>query len=238
MDIRRLRGLGFGLLALIALAATSLGAAAQELKLRILSTSDLHTYILDYDYYQDAIDESVGLVRTATLIRAARAEVRNSLLIDAGDTIQGNPLGDYVAKERPLADGEVHPIIRAMNLLAYDASAVGNHEFNYGLDFFTKAIAGAKYPYLSANIFLEGPDHANAPTLVAPYVILDREFTDEAGGKHKLRVGVIGFTPPQIMQWDYTNLNGKTFTTDIVEAAQRFVPRMKAEGADLIIAAV
>ena len=125
-----------------------------------------------------------------------------------------------------------------MNLLNYDASAVGNHEFNYGLDFFLRATGGAKYPYVSANIFRVSQDRANAPTLVRPYVILDREFTDENGTKQKLRVGVIGFTPPQIMKWDFTNLNGKVFTIDIVEAAERFVPRMKAEGADIVIAAV
>ena len=140
------------------------------------------------------------------------------------------------AKEKPLGDGQVHPIVRAMNLLNYDAAAIGNHEFNYGLEFFAKAISGAKYPMLSANIYKEQADKATAPTLVPPYTILDREFTDEAGAKHKIRVGVIGFTPPQIMTWDMAHLKGKVFTTDIVEAAQRYVPRMKAEGADIIIA--
>jgi 2',3'-cyclic-nucleotide 2'-phosphodiesterase/3'-nucleotidase len=236
MDIRRLRSLGVGLLAAVALVFATVAAWAQELKLRIISTSDLHTHVVDYDYYRDAPDDSLGLARTAGLIKAARAEAKNSLLIDAGDTIQGNPLGDYVAKEKPLGDGQVHPIVRAMNLLNYDAAAIGNHEFNYGLEFFAKAISGAKYPMLSANIYKEQADKATAPTLVPPYTILDREFTDEAGAKHKIRVGVIGFTPPQIMTWDMAHLKGKVFTTDIVEAAQRYVPRMKAEGADIIIA--
>ena len=138
MDIRRLRSLGVGLLAAVALVFATVAAWAQELKLRIISTSDLHTHVVDYDYYRDAPDDSLGLARTAGLIKAARAEAKNSLLIDAGDTIQGNPLGDYVAKEKPLGDGQVHPIVRAMNLLNYDAAAIGNHEFNYGLEFFAK----------------------------------------------------------------------------------------------------
>ena len=126
-------------------------------------------------------------------------------------------------------------MIRAMNQLKYDAAAVGNHDFNYGLDFLKTTIAAAKHPYLSANVFVAGPDPAKAPNLVKPYVILDREFKDDTGATQKIRVGIIGFTPPQIMMWDYANLNGKVFAIDIVDAAKRFVPQMKREGADIVM---
>src|SRR5215470_12682320 len=112
-------------------------AQAQEtaLRLRLLSTTDIHTHIVDYDYYRDQRDTSLGFARTATLIRQARAEVRNSMLFDSGDLIQGNPLGDYVAVEQRLQPGQIHPVFKALNQLDYAAATLGNHEFNYGLDF-------------------------------------------------------------------------------------------------------
>jgi 2',3'-cyclic-nucleotide 2'-phosphodiesterase/3'-nucleotidase len=69
-------------------------------------------------------------------------------------------------------------------------------------------------------------------------VILDRDFIDEGGISRRLRVGVIGFVPPQIMQWDKANLDGRVFVIDTVEAARRYVPQMRAAGADLVVALV
>jgi 2',3'-cyclic-nucleotide 2'-phosphodiesterase/3'-nucleotidase len=110
------------------------GAESQgpTLKLRLLETTDIHTNIVNYDYYQDMPTDEFGLAKTASLIIAARQEVENSMLFDNGDLIQGNPLGDYVAKINPLKPGETHPVYKAMNLLEYDAGGIGNHEFNYG----------------------------------------------------------------------------------------------------------
>jgi 2',3'-cyclic-nucleotide 2'-phosphodiesterase/3'-nucleotidase len=213
---------------------------AQEptLRLRLLSTTDIHTHVVDYDYYRDQRDASLGLSRTATLIRQARAEVRNSLLFDSGDLIQGNPLGDYVAVEQRLQPGQVHPVYKAMNQLDYAAATLGNHEFNYGLDFLRTTLAGANFPYVTANVFVAGPDRAAAPPLIQPFVILDRDFVDEAGATRRLRVGAIGFVPPQIMQWDQKNLDGRVFVIDVVEAAKRYVPQMRAAGADVVVALI
>jgi 2',3'-cyclic-nucleotide 2'-phosphodiesterase (5'-nucleotidase family) len=114
-------------IALVALAVLGwLPAQAQDaaLRLRLLSTTDIHTHIVDYDYYRDQRDASLGLSRTATLIHQARAEVRNSLLFDSGDAIQGNPLGDYVAVEQRLQPGQVHPVFRVMNQLGYAAASL------------------------------------------------------------------------------------------------------------------
>jgi len=224
---------------LLGLAALGwLPAQAQEaaLRLRLLSTTDIHTHIVDYDYYRDQRDISLGLARTAALIRQARGEVRNSLLFDSGDLIQGNPLGDYVAVEQRLQPGQVHPVFKALNLLDYAAASLGNHEFNYGLDFLRLSLAGAGFPYVTSNVFVAGPDRAAAPPLIQPFVILDRDFIDEGGATRRLRVGAIGFVPPQIMQWDKANLEGRVFVIDVVEAARRYVPRMRAAGADLVVA--
>ncbi|WP_020593326.1 bifunctional 2',3'-cyclic-nucleotide 2'-phosphodiesterase/3'-nucleotidase [Kiloniella laminariae] len=222
--------------ALLALGVTA--ASATEVQLRILETTDIHVHVVDYDYYQDQASVTVGLARTASLIKEARKEVSNSILIDNGDLIQGNPLGDYMAKERGLKAGEVHPVFKAMNLLDYDAGNLGNHEFNYGLEFLNESINDAAFPYVSANVFADDgdADPTNDKPLYDPYVILNREMVDATGEKHAIKIGVIGFLPPQITQWDETNLKGRAVTHDIVETAQRYVPQMKAEGADIIIA--
>ena len=90
----------------LAMAALWSPAQAQQLKLRLLQTTDLHMHLLGWDYYQDKPAEEFGLDRTATLIKAARAEVMNTLLFDNGDLLQGNPLGDYMAKVKPLRPGQ------------------------------------------------------------------------------------------------------------------------------------
>jgi 2',3'-cyclic-nucleotide 2'-phosphodiesterase / 3'-nucleotidase len=217
-----------------------LPAQAQDavLRLRLLSTTDIHTYIVDYDYYRDQRDTSLGLSRTAALIQQARSEARNALLFDSGDAIQGNPLGDYVAVEKPLQPGQVHPVYRVMNQLGYAAGSLGNHEFNYGLPFLRLALAGATFPIVTANVFTAAPDRATAPPLIQPFALLDRDLVDEAGVTRRLRIGVIGFVPPQVMQWDRANLEGRVFAIDIVEAARRYVPQMRAGGADLVVALV
>jgi 2',3'-cyclic-nucleotide 2'-phosphodiesterase/3'-nucleotidase len=211
---------------------------AAPLKLRVLETTDLHMYLLAWDYFQDQPTEDYGLARTAPLIKAARAEVKNSLLFDNGDLLQGSPLGDYVAKVRPLPAGAVHPAMRVLNALGVDAGNIGNHDFNFGLPFLRQAIAGAAFPYVSANTRIDDGDGnpANDPPAFNPYVILERTFTDEAGAPQKLRVGVIGFVPPQILIWDRAHLSGRITVHDIVESARRYVPEIRARGADLVIA--
>lgn len=214
-------------------------ALAAELKLRILETTDVHMNLLNYDYYQDKVTHEYGLAKTITLIKAARAEAKNSLLIDNGDLIQGNPLGDLVARIKPLAKDQVHPAYKVMNPLSYDAANIGNHEFNFGLPFLRQAMAGADFAYVNANVRTAAVgvgDAMKAPFAFTPYVILERRFTDDAGAAQTLKIGVIGFVPPQIMQWDKAHLEGKVVVTDIVETAAALVPEMRAKGAQLVIA--
>lgn len=211
---------------------------SSTLKLRLLQTTDIHTNIVNYDYYQDKATDEFGLAKTATLIKKAREEAKNSVLIDNGDLIQGNPLGDYVAKIDPLKDGEVHPVYKAMNLLGYDAGNIGNHEFNFGLEHLERSLAGAEFPYVNSNVYIDDKDGNpdNDKNKYTPYLILDRTFKDESGKDVQLKVGVIGFVPPKIMQWDKANLEGHVIAKDMVETAKKFVPEMKEKGADIIIA--
>ena len=131
----------------------------------------------------------------------------------------------------------MHPVITAMNTLGYEASTLGNHEFNYGLDFLMKSLAGAKFPVVSANVVKEmGASAREDKTLIPPYVIIDKQVKDGAGKTHTVKVGLIGFVPPQIMNWDQRHLVGKVQARDIVETAKAYVPEMKEKGADVVIA--
>ena len=223
--------------ALIALHPFSARAQGAQAHLRIMETTDLHVHVYPYDYYSDRPIDTVGLSRTASIIEEIRAEATNSMLVDNGDFLQGNPMGDYIAYERGMKEGDMHPVIQAMNTVGFDASTLGNHEFNYGLEFLTKSLAGADFPVVSANVVSERAENPrDDQTLVQPYVILDREVTLGDGTTAPIKVGLIGFVPPQIMTWDRRHLEGNVTTRDIVEAAQAWVPQMKEEGADIIIA--
>ena len=222
---------------LLAVHPFSANATANQAHLRLMETTDLHVHVFPYDYYADKEVDTVGLARTASIIKDIRAEATNSLLLDNGDFLQGNPMGDYIAYERGMKAGDMHPVIAAMNTLGFDASTLGNHEFNYGLDFLMKSLAGANYPVVSANVVKEmGSDPTKDTTLIDPYVLIDRMITDGAGNSHPIKIGLIGFVPPQIMNWDRRHLEGNVQTRDIVQTAQAYVPQMKEQGADIIIA--
>ncbi len=226
-----------GTASFIALHPFSANAQANQAHLRLMETTDLHVHVFPYDYYSDRPVDTVGLARTASLIEGIRAESTNALLIDNGDFLQGNPMGDYIAYERGMSEGDAHPVITAMNTLGYAASTLGNHEFNYGLSFLLNSLSGANFPVVCANVVSEmGATPREDRTLLRPYVILDHEITDGAGQTHPIRIGLIGFVPPQIMNWDRQHLDGSVMARDIVSTAQAYVPQMKEEGADLIIA--
>ena len=90
-------------------------AQAGQVHLRIMETTDLHVHVMPYDYYSDKPVDTVGLARTAARIAEIRAEATNSMLVDNGDFLQGNPMGDYIAYEKGMKEGDLHPVIAAMN---------------------------------------------------------------------------------------------------------------------------
>lgn len=214
------------------LLATLIAASVQAatVDLRILETTDLHSNMMDFDYYKDTPTEKFGLVRTASLINAARSEVKNSVLVDNGDVIQGSPLGDYMAA-KGIKKGEIHPVYKAMNTLDYTVGNLGNHEFNYGLTYLHDALAGAKFPYVNANII----DVKTQKPLFTPYLIKETQVVDKDGNTQTLKIGYIGFVPPQIMTWDKANLDGKVTVNDITETARKYVPEMREKGADVVV---
>lgn len=224
--------------ALVALHPFAARAQANQAHLRIMETTDIHVHVFPYDYYADKPNDTLGLSRTASIVDAIRAEAGNSMLVDNGDFLQGNPLGDYIAYERGMKEGDKHPIITAMNVLGYDVGTLGNHEFNYGLDFLNKVLAGSSFPYVCANLTkgMLASDPKKDELFFKPYVIIEKQIRDGSGAASAIKVGFIGFVPPQVMVWDAKNLEGKAQTRDIVDAAKAWVPQMKEEGADIVIA--
>lgn len=204
---------------------------AATVDLRIIETTDLHGNMMNYDYFKDQSVDSFGLVKTANLIHQARSEVKNSVLVDNGDLIQGSPMADYAVK-KGFNDGDIHPVYKALNTLNYSVGNIGNHEFNFGLEFLQKSLSGAKFPYINANVY----DAKTQKPFFTQYIILDTPVIDRNGNKHTIKIGYIGFVPPQIMQWDKLNLDGKVVVKDITETAKLLVPEMKKQGANVIIA--
>ncbi|MBB3523150.1 bifunctional 2',3'-cyclic-nucleotide 2'-phosphodiesterase/3'-nucleotidase [Rhizobium redzepovicii] len=224
--------------ALVLLHPFSARASANQAHLRLMETTDIHVNVFPYDYYADKPNDTMGLSRTGTIIDKIRAEAVNSLLIDNGDVLQGNPMGDYMAYQHGMKDGDVHPVIKAMNTLGYTVGTLGNHEFNYGLDFMFKVLSGANFPFVCANLTKGqlASDPKQDDLFFKPYMIVEKQIKDGAGNESPVKIGFIGFVPPQIMLWDIKNLEGKAQTRDIVEAAKAWVPAMKEAGADIVIA--
>ncbi len=125
-------------------------------------------------------------------------------------------MGDYMAS-KGIKPGEVHPVYKAMNLLNYEVGNIGNHEFNYGLAFLKESINDANFPYINANVF----DAESGEHYFDPYLIKDYQLQDEDGDMHTVKVGYIGFVPPQIMTWDKANLDGKVIAKDIKQTAEK-----------------
>ncbi|OKI46431.1 bifunctional metallophosphatase/5'-nucleotidase [Micromonospora sp. CB01531] len=218
--------------------ARAAGAApAKTWDLTILGTSDTHGNVYNWDYYKDAeFDDSkhndVGVAKLATLVNQIRAERKGkaTLVLDAGDTIQGTPLATYYAKQEPITvTGETHPMANAMNVLNYDAVTLGNHEFNYGLPLLAKWIEQLGFPALAANAINE---KTGKPAYL-PYVI--KPVNLGGHGAPALNVGILGLTNPGVAIWDKGNVEGKLIFADMIETAAKWVPIMRDRGADLVI---
>lgn len=218
----------------------------------ILETTDIHSNILGYDYYKQKADPTLGYDRTATLIGEARKQFPNSFLFDNGDTIQGTVLADWQAQVQKMPCGQELAIYRAMDAIGYDGGTIGNHEFNYGLDWLSQVTgtpmtvdggtrarcAGAHFPLVLANV---DSVHDGQP-IFRPWTMVTKDIVvtlpDGETKKVPLRVAIIGFTPPPIMGWDKRNLEGKVVAAGVVEAAKKYLPQIEAQHPDLVVALV
>ncbi|HPE54634.1 MAG TPA: bifunctional 2',3'-cyclic-nucleotide 2'-phosphodiesterase/3'-nucleotidase, partial [Mesotoga prima] len=217
------------LLILLAFSSLLFSATGKTVhNLVIMGTTDMHQYIMPYDYMGDKPNESIGLAKVFTLIEKVRSANANTLLFDTGDFIQGSLVGDYEADVNPLEGFDFQTIVRAYNYIGYDAVSVGNHDVtDFGLEFFERARSNSVFPWVSANIrMVEDPKDF----LVNPFVILEREVDGIP-----IRIGVIGFTPPQIMSWGRRHLEGTVFTQTIIEQAEKYI-RVLKDQSDLVVA--
>jgi 2',3'-cyclic-nucleotide 2'-phosphodiesterase / 3'-nucleotidase len=207
--------------------------STQCYQLAILETTDLHCNIVPYDYYNDKKSEFYGLAKTATLIKKFQKIYKNSILVDNGDLIQGNALSDYISRYQPLPEGKIHPIFKIMNYLKYDIATVGNHDFNYGLEFLLRVTNQAEFPYICSNIFLydkNSPDKKGEKIFRESYIL--EKILDH---NEMVKIGFIGVAPPQILIWDKHILENKIIAQDIVEATKKQAAELKKNGADIII---
>lgn len=205
----------------------------KRLSLKILATTDIHGFYMNFDYYKDQMIDRLGLISLFKVIDDARSENPNSLLFDNGDLLQGSPMSDYL---REYAQTHQHPAFTLMNAIGYDAATLGNHEFNFGVPYLLDMLAQAEFPYVNANI-----TNVEGASLLPPSVILRRKFVTESGEMVELNVGVTGVLPPQITTWDKNHLdeyavtNERLITHDALSAVRREAQLLKANGADIVI---
>ena len=229
-------------------ADTASGQPSGTFRLTVLGTTDTHGNVLNWDYfkdaeYDDAQHNDVGLAKISTLVAAMRAERGRcaTLMLDAGDTIQGTPLAYYYARIDPITSpaAPVHPMAAAMNAIGYDAAALGNHEFNYGVDVLRKFQSQLHHPLLGANALFWNTDRAAFPEFVIKKVPVGdhRGHSDDHrhGAGETVKVGIVGLVTPGCAIWDKANLDGKISFNGIVEQAKIVIPKVKAAEADIII---
>ncbi|HEY0536943.1 MAG TPA: 5'-nucleotidase C-terminal domain-containing protein [Actinoallomurus sp.] len=210
-------------------------AKDRAVTITIMGTSDIHSHAVNWDYYNDAeytdsAGNVVGLARVSSLVKQIRADRgrERTLLFDAGDTIQGTPLGFYYATVEPITTtGQVHPMARQMNTIGFDAVALGNHEFNYGIPFLQKWISQMDAPVLGANAVHAG---TRRPAF-QPYIIKKMHVP----GHPPIRVGLLGLTNPGVAIWDKANVSGKLDFLDLIETAKKWVPIIRARGVDVMV---
>ncbi|MDV7221684.1 bifunctional metallophosphatase/5'-nucleotidase [Streptomyces prunicolor] len=212
------------------------GKHPKRYSLTVLGTTDLHGHVFNWDYfknaeYSDAKGNAMGLARVSTLVNQIRQEKgrRNTLLLDAGDTIQGTPLTYYFAKVDPITakGGPVHPMAQAMNAIGYDAAALGNHEFNYGIETLRKFEDQCRFPLLGANAL----DAKTLKPAFPPYFI--KKF--QVPGAPPVKVAVLGLTNPGIAIWDKAYVQGKLTFPGLEEQAAKWVPKLRSMGADVVV---
>jgi 2',3'-cyclic-nucleotide 2'-phosphodiesterase/3'-nucleotidase len=224
---------GAGIFAAPAASAAAPGNGGKPFRITVLGTTDLHGNVYNWNYFADAEytdrnNNDIGVAKAATLIKAVREErgADRCITLDAGDTIQGTPLAYYYAKIDPITGGSEHPMATAMNALGYDAAALGNHEYNYGLDTLRAFEDQCDHPLLSAN----SVDWDTGEPVFTPYVM--KTVRLPAG---PVTIGILGLVTPGVAIWDKANVEGRVRFPGIVEQAKVMVPRMKAEGADVVI---
>lgn len=213
MNKRRLTILAAAMLAISMSFPAVMAEEAQEtVDIQLLASSDVHGKMCPYDYALDEESPGGSLAQIGTIIKELRND--NTIVIDTGDTIQGNSADLFL-------EDEVHPMILGMNTIGYDVWVAGNHEFNYGVDTLEKTAAGFDNTFLCGNVF-----DSEGNGIGAGYEIFEK------GG---VKVGVIGMVTPNITRWDAVNLENYT-VEDPVEKTKEIIAEIQ-DDVDILVAA-
>ncbi len=201
----------------IIIAPRGVFAEWENVNLTIVGTTDLHANIYNYSYEDGKEVDNLGMAKVYTVVQEIRKENPNTILIDNGDTVQGTILSDDLYNTKLELK---HPVIDVMNFMKYDAMTLGNHEFNFGLELVNKIEEEADFPILAANATYK----EDGAFLTEAYLI------KEVAG---VKVGILGITNPNIPKWDGPKTTELTFASPL-ETAEKYIPMMKEEGADII----
>ncbi len=189
-------------------------AEGDTVSIAVMATTDVHGWVRAWDYYRDQVEPGYALSKVASLVDSVRTFHPNTILLDAGDWLQGNPFAEYFALHDP--QERHYPFLAAADHMRYDAIVLGNHEFNFGLEYLDRQIAQTGTPVLGGNIYHHGTDDP----AYAPYII-----RDVAG----VRVAVVGLTTPGSAVWDRSRVEGILDFGDGLEAARRFVGKVRED---------
>ncbi len=205
------------LAACLALACAHPAAAQDSTHVVIVATSDVHGRAYHWDYLNDR-EAPWGLTRAATVVDSLRKEYPGQVvLVDAGDLLQGSPFATFFGLER---EADPHPVIDALNGVGYDVTTPGNHDFDFGLDVFGRAVSAAAFPIVSGNMYRMPRD-----TLA-----FQRYVTIQRGG---VRIGVTGFTTPGVMVWNREQVDDHIQVRRILPEAERTLRLMHEAGEQL-----
>lgn len=197
------------------------------LRLRLLATSDLHMRLLDYDYLQDHPAESGSLAKLASLIEEARGGADVCVLLDNGDTLQGTPVADYLARKDA---GQPHPMAMAFNTLQYDAVGLGNHDTDLGLDRLAQTLGQYRAPVVCSNL------ETDALPMVQRGVLLTRRIAGPGGGEDSVRIGVVSALPQMTGTWNRHHLADRATLRPVLPAIAAAAQALRDKGADMVIA--
>lgn len=204
--------------------------AGNSLRVRILATSDLHMQLRSFDYVKSIPNDAPSLAKLATLIHAERDKAKKEgdvcLLVDNGDTWQGTPLADYIARDHKKIP---HPLAEAMNYLKYDAIGIGNHDFDFGTDYLSGCLAQVSASVICSNI------HGTVPPNIHDATLIDKDVILNDGTTHTLRVGILATAPDLTNTWNRHHLSGNIWFSRPLSRLQDAALQLRANGAEIIL---
>jgi 2',3'-cyclic-nucleotide 2'-phosphodiesterase/3'-nucleotidase len=204
-------------------------------RIRLMAITDLHSWLLPFDYDRDCPNVGLGLASLADIVADARSEAETSFLFDNGDTYQGNVLAEHVANS---ALGLTpHPVARALGDLGLDAAVPGNHDFDFGVDRLTSIVASAPFPFILTNLVTELAEDPIADTsFLRPFALFEKEVRTGPDRVRTIRLGVLGFIPPRMPLAANCRPVARLKGRDITETARAWIPELRRQGADLVVA--